>query len=114
MAVAALFNIPGNDTERTEWAFAHMAHHRDIIRVIKQLGGPTLPEYILDPLDPRPGKGNDWQRWHQTMHQQVDAILGLQGYNLLGLDWSSPQRLAGWIQLNGVAHRAYGDRLGLG
>lgn len=95
-----------------EWSFAHMAHHRDIIRTIYELGSIALPEYALDPINIS-DVGN-WERLHQTMHEQMDSLLGIAGYNLLGLNWQDENNLAAWITLNAVEHRTAGDILGLG
>lgn len=115
MTVAALFNVPTTPDQLANWAFAHMSHHRDIIRVIYERTGVALPEYALDPVSPAVGGASfDWERLHQSMHAQMDTLLGIAGYNLLGVDWKNENRLAAWIQLNASEHRQAGDLLGLG
>lgn len=115
MPVAAIFNVPKTEAEVNDWAFAHMAHHRDIIRVIYERVGIALPEYALDPIAPNSGGDSfDWERLHQTMHTQMDALLGIAPLNLLGLDWRNENRLSAWIQLNAQEHRQAGDILRLG
>jgi hypothetical protein len=115
MAVAALFNVPTTQDQIDNWAFAHMSHHRDIIRVIYERTGVALPEYALDPIIPNKGGATfDWERLHQTMHAQMDAILGIAPFNLLGVDWANENRLAAWVLLNASEHRQAGDILGLG
>lgn len=112
MSLAGIFNVPKTDIELAEWSFVHMANHRDIIRVIYQLAVVALPEYVLDPFDP-----NDtgvWQRQHQQMHQQMNAVLGTSGFNLLGLDWHNENGTAAWITLNATEHRAACNILKLG
>lgn len=112
MSIAGLFNVPRTPEELNQWSFAHAANHRDIIRVIYELAAIALPEYLLDPLDPtNPGV---WERQHQTMHQEMNALLGLEGFDLLGIDWDDQNKLAAWIQLNAVEHRAASDFLRLG
>lgn len=115
MAVAALFNVPTSQDQLDNWAFAHMSHHRDIIRVIYERTGVALPEFALDPIAPGGGGTSfDWERLHQTMHAQMDTVLGIAPFNLLGVNWQDENKLAGWIQLNGSEHRQAGDLLGLG
>jgi len=112
MSIAALFNVPRSETELSQWAFSHMANHRDIIRVVYELVAVALPEYLLDPINM-----NDvgtWERQHQTMHQQMNTLLGLEGFDLLGIDWNDQNKLAAWIQLNAVEHRQASDLLRLG
>lgn len=111
-AIAALYNVPSNEPELNSWAFAHMAHHRDINRAIYQLTGLSLIENILDPLDPR--DIGVWLYQHQVMHQQFEPILGIAGYDLLDVDWQNPQELAGWILLNATTHQQAADELGIG
>lgn len=112
MSIAALFNVPRTDTELQQWAFAHMANHRDIIRVLYQVLGVALPEYALDPVDPF--NTGDWERLHQTMHQQMNFLLDTQGFDLLGVDWKDENKLSAWIALNAVEHRTASDILRLG
>lgn len=100
--VAALFNVPGTDEERAIWSFAHMAHHRDILRVIYQVTGIALPEYCLDPVDI-----NDTSVWadqHQQMHSQMDLILDISQNNLDDWDWKNKATLGGVVFLNASEH----------
>lgn len=102
-ALASLYNVPSNDQERAQWAFAHMAHHRDISRKIYELLALALPEFILDPIDP--DNIGTWEYQHQQMHNDQNTILSIAGFDLTGLDWKNPNELAGWVYLNGIEHR---------
>ena len=93
MALANLYNVPTTPEQLNNWAFAHMSHHRDIIRVVYQVLALALPEYALDPVVPSSGGAP---------------------YNLLGLDWNNENKLSAWIQLNADEHRRAGNILGLG
>ena len=112
MSIAGIFNVPTDDNELREWAFSHMANHRDIIRVIYNVLAIALPEYSLDPIDP--DSTGVWQRQHQAMHQDMNSLLGTSGFNLLGLDWHDQNRLAAWVQLNALEHRQASDILRIG
>lgn len=100
--LADLYNVPSTDEERAAWSFAHMAHHRDINTRIYVLTKIALPEYIIDPLDPR--DTGSWEYLHQTMHDNQNQVLGIQGQDLTGIDWKNPELLGGWIFLNGNEH----------
>jgi hypothetical protein len=101
-AIASLSNVPLTDEERAQWAFAHMAHHRDINRVIYQLVKVSLPEYALDPINPDdPG---DWEYQHQIMHDNENLLLGIKGSDLSQVDWKNQNLLAGWIFLHNSEH----------
>ena len=93
--VAGLLNVPGTDEERAIWLSTHMAHHRDINRVIYQITKFSLSEYVLDPLNiDNPGS---WADQHQQMHTEMDTVLGIQGLNLLEVDWKDRGKLSSWI-----------------
>jgi len=100
--LANLANVLGNDIERAEWSFSHMAHHRDINARIYLLLKIALPEYILDPIDPN--DTGQWEDQHQIMHDTQNQILGIQGQDLTGIDWKNANLMAAWIQLNFVEH----------
>lgn len=112
MSLAAIFNVPRTEQELQEWSFAHMANHRDILRLIYEVLGIALPEYMLDPIDP--DETGTWQRQHQEMHRDMNSLLDTSGFNLLGLDWHNQNRLAAWIQLNAIEHRQVSNLLRLG
>jgi predicted acylesterase/phospholipase RssA len=112
VSVAAIFNVPSTDDELSEWAFSHMANHRDIIRVIYNVLGVALPEYALDPVNP--DNTGVWERQHQEMHRDMNSLLGTSGFNLLGLDWRDQNRLSAWIVLNATEHRQVSDLLRIG
>lgn len=112
MSLAGIFNVPHDENSLNEWAFAHMANHRDIVRVLYQVLAVALPEYSLDPIDPH--NTGVWEREHQEMHNQMNALMGTSGFDLLGLDWTDENKLAAWIQLNSIEHRQACDILRLG
>lgn len=110
--IADLYNVPGTDEERAQWAFAHMAHHRDINRVIYQLVKVSLPEYSLDPINVN--DTGTWEDQHQIMHANHNALLGIQGQDLTGVNWKDPELLEGWIFLNRNEHYQAAAILGIG
>lgn len=110
--LADLYNVPGSDAERAQWTFAHMAHHRDINRRIYELAQVALPEYSLAPADPN--DTGQWEYQHQVMHDNQNALLGIQGQDLTGIDWKNQNLLAGWIFLNASEHFQASDILEIG
>lgn len=112
MAIAALFNVPVDDTTLAQWSFAHMTHHRDILLAIYNNFKVALPEYALDPFDPT--QRSNWEHLHQQMHDQMNAVCGVDGNNLLAIDWTDENNRAGWILLNASEHRQVGDFLSIG
>ncbi len=111
-AVADLYNVPSSDAERAQWAFAHMAHHRDINRRIYELVKVSLPDYILDPINV--DDTGDWEYQHQVMHDNQNALLGINGYDLSEVQWKDQAILAGWVFLNSYEHQRAADILEIG
>jgi hypothetical protein len=109
--IANLLNIPASDEGRAQWAFSHMAHHRDVNRVIFQRFGVQLPEYTLGQINPRnPGT---WIDQHQIMHNNMNAVLNIAGADLTDVEWQNQVELAAFIQLNFIEHLKANDLLGL-
>lgn len=115
MAIAAIQNIPGTPEELAQWAFAHQAHHVDINFAIYRLSNIALPQYILDPFDPNnQDQMGSWSYLHQLMHQNQNFLLGIAGNNLVDVDWTKAEELAGWVQLNFIEHLEASNILGVG
>lgn len=110
--LADLANVPSTDEERAQWSFAHMAHHRDIAARIYTLVKVALPEYILDPVNP--ADTGEWEYQHQIMHDNQNALLGIDGQDLTGIDWKNQNELAAWIFLNMSEHFQASDILEIG
>jgi hypothetical protein len=110
--LADLYNVPVTDDERAIWAFAHMAHHRDINRRIYELVKVSLVEYPLDPIDVN--NTGDWEYQHQIMHDSQNQLLGIQGNDLTGVQWKDMTLLEGWIFLNRFEHYRASSILGIG
>lgn len=111
MGVADIYNVPETPEARSEWAFSHMAHHRDCIRRVAEGGGPNLQEYPLDPID-----FNDPGIFiynHQQMHNDLNTVLGVFGNDLTDVDFSKAPELSAWIQLNASEHYQYNSKLGV-
>lgn len=100
--LANLYNVPGSDQERAVWAFAHMAHHRDINAKIYLLIKVALPEYSLDPININ--DTGTWEYQHQLMHDAQNRLLGIQGQDLTGVNWKDQRLLNAWIFLNSSEH----------
>ncbi len=115
MSLAGLYNIPVTQDQLAQWSFVNAAAHADVIRLVFQITGQQLDSFVLDPFDPQdPSTMELWLYQHQTMHQQMDAILGIQGYDLLDVDFTNQGLLAGWIASHANEHVQAGQILGLG
>lgn len=102
-SVAAIYNVPRDDQSLLEWSFNHMAHHRDINRVIFQRLNIFLPEFSLDPFNPDEIQGV-WAQQHQIMHTNQNAVLSISGNDLLDVNWRDEGEREAWIGLNALEH----------
>ena len=121
MPLSEIVQMPVTADEVKRWSFAHMANHRDIIRRIYETTTPVPPAttpppislnpYPLDPFDP--DNLDQWLYQHSVMHVEMDAVLGIAGYNLLDLDWRDPDQLREWISFNSDEHVQASRLLGI-
>jgi NAD dependent epimerase/dehydratase family enzyme len=112
MSLAGLYNVPQTPDQLAEWSFINAAAHADINRVIFQRTGQVLTSFVLDPIN-MPDLQN-WLANHQIMHQQMDAVLGIAGYDLFDVDWTDRGQFAAWIQDHAAEHLQAGQILNLG
>jgi len=111
MSLASIANVPNDPATFAEWSFSHMAHHRDINRVILQQTRIALPEFSLDPFNV-----NDtgvWAYQHQQMHNDFNSVLGIAGNDLVDINFTDPGEFAEWIFLNFTEHYKAGNQLGV-
>ncbi len=112
MTVATLFQRPETADEFSTWSFTHQAMHRDIARVIFEVSGIRLDEFVLDPFDPKDEAS--WATTHQIMHEQMNRVLGISGFPLNAVDWSNSDQLETWLRVHGNEHFQAGQILNIG
>ena len=110
--VAGIFNVPSTQDELNTWSATHATHHLLIIETIYRLTGTQLLEYVIDPIDPNDSEG--WLLQHQYMHNQMDAVLGISGYDLLNVNLRDQNEFAGWVWLNAQEHYQAANILEIG
>jgi len=93
------------------FAFANQDHHRLINIAIFNQFNQTLAEYVLDPLPAR--DFDEWLDLHQRMHSAQNAVLNIQGYNLVEVDWKDPQQLEEWTAMHYQEHQTAANILGI-
>jgi len=102
MGLPYLYAVPETQDDWRKWSFNHAANHYDIVNAIQEQKNVQVEQFILDPMDPT--NLGIWFYWHQTMHDQANAVLGTSGYNFLSLDWTNPDQFQEWLRLNGDNH----------
>ena len=111
MSLPPLYALPTDPASWQSWSFNHAAIHYTLVFAAQQQKNQSLLQFQLDPVDP-----NDLGLWlynHQTMHNQLNLLLGTTGYNLLELDWQDPDQLQQWMQWNGNEHLIFSQKLGV-
>lgn len=112
MSLAGLFNVPQTPDQLAQWSFINAAAHVDINRVIFQRTGTVIASFVLDPINS--DELENWLANHQIMHQQMDAALGIAGYDLFDVDWTDRGQFAAWVQAHANEHMQAGQILNLG
>ena len=50
---------------------------------------------------------------HQEMHDAIDALYGVPGYDLIDVNWQDQDQRAGWVWLNAQLHFAEAQATGV-
>jgi hypothetical protein len=111
MPLAALYNVPNSPESLSQWSFANADHHRNILTAIYDTYGTTLPEYVLDPINP--STMSLWLQQHGTMHLNQNEILGIASNELFEVDWNDPEELGTWLELHASEHLRAAQILGV-
>lgn len=114
MPLAQIQTVPETRDEIAAWSFANAASHIDIIRRVQETKGVNLTSYYLDNFDPETLDSTNWLYLHAVMHQQMDAVLKIQPFNLSSLDWQSPGSVASWFNQHVAEHQQASSLLGIG
>ena len=101
MPLAILYNVPLTTDQQATFDFSHADHHRRMIAAAYERFHVTLPEFVLDPFNPQRSNAG---LLHQEMHDAIDALYGVGGYDLVDVDWRDQEQRAGWIWLNAQLH----------
>ena len=72
----------------------------------------ALTQFQLSPIDPT--AMGMWAYNHAIMHNQINAVLGTIGFNLLEVDFEDPDQLAEWMNQNASEHQQICTALGIG
>lgn len=108
---AVLFEVPHTETEWSRWSWNHRDSHLRIIQSIAAQGGPSLTQYILDPISL-----DNFQQFLELnglAHLQMNGAVGTQGAELDDLNPRDNSQLVAWIFEHAEEHRMVEDRLGL-
>jgi hypothetical protein len=99
-----LYNTPYDDGSLLEWSSIHQKDHFVIASEIqRKMSGTTV---ILLPIDPIPLQLDilSWSMFHQTMHNEMDNVVGVAGFDLTSVNFTQREQLEIWINLHAWEH----------
>ena len=110
MSLLQISTAPRTPAEWLEWSFSHQANHQDTARVVFKTKGVRVNVPPLDPIE----QTTSWLYNHQQLHADVNKALGIQGQNLLLVDWSDEESVLDWVLANFDDHQRQCTVLNLG
>jgi hypothetical protein len=87
-----------------EWAFAHYQHHLAIASAIRDKHNIRLDVTNIWPMNPR--NIQVWLEAHQFIHNEMNAVLHVQGNDLSAINWDDDKQRQGFFFLNFQEHRS--------
>lgn len=104
-----LLNVPKDPSEWSQFSLSHRTSHDLIRQRIKQKFGVGLTDYEVDPMNPEDFTG--FLQNNAQLHDDMNAVLGLQSSNLQDAQLDDPARLRAWINLHYQEHYDAESRL---
>jgi hypothetical protein len=113
MSIATLLNIPNfqQPASLSEFSFNNQAEHQKIVQSIYNKRQILLTLYPLDPIPLSDWRG--WFRLHQQAHDDLEAVLGIESFDLSGFDFNNRDEVEAWIRLHFDTHQSAAAVLGL-
>jgi hypothetical protein len=100
--LAAVINPNPEDTDFSAWVWNHYQDHLEIIQGIEKEGGGNLELLEIDQLNIQDVQS--WLERHQQMHNDMNAVLRLQGNDLTAVDLRDAGQRQAWMWLNFREH----------
>lgn len=106
-----LLSIPPTDTGMNEFLYHNAQDHREIRTAIQTRFNINLPIYQLESIDTKDPSG--WLERHASAHNDMNAVLGIAGTDLLDVDFNEPDQVKSWVYLHFQEHQAARTVLGI-
>lgn len=94
------------------WFFAHAQDHQEIVDAIRKATGLRLTVYPINYFNK--ANSETWKAWHQQMHNDMAAVLGISVSELEDVDLDDAESARDWFYLNFRDHEAAHQELGIG
>ncbi|MDE2020516.1 MAG: hypothetical protein KGJ13_09295 [Patescibacteria group bacterium] len=110
--IANLFNVPSTEEDWNEYSFSLQSTLRDINRRIYETQKIAVPEFILDPIN----LAEPYVQLYnlQNWMNDLNAILGIAGFDYIDVDFSQQGDLASWTWLLAKNIRQAANQVGIG
>ena len=109
---ARLLDPPRDDLEWQRWGFDHQASHDAIRAAIQAIGGPALAPQVVYPI--ALGSMRVFLAANQTLHIQMNAVLGQQSSDLEDVDLRDDKQREAWVNVHYAEHFNAEQALGIG
>ena len=96
--LASLLNVPQSEADWSRWSYNNYDCLNQIRDAIATQKGVALNAYQVEPID-----FDDLETWldnNQQAHNDFNATLGLNGSDLLHVDFKDPNQLQSWVYLS--------------
>lgn len=106
-----IINVPKNDQEWEIWTFAHKDSHDKIRKAIQTKTGINLSNFIIYPIDKN--HIQDFLQNNQSLHVDMDGILGIQSSDLQDVDFKKENEKIAWFYSHYLEHQSAELALGI-
>lgn len=112
MTLVMLRKVPRDDQQWEKFHFNHYLDHRIILGVLASKYNTT---FFMPPIWPVPGNNFDAKiaEFHQTLHDQMNAVSGINTSDMLDVDLSTFQGATSFIEPNYRDHFAFHQYVGV-
>ena len=93
--LCACLNVPETDADWQNFAWNSKDQIDQIRQAVSTKYGVALQEYVLYPFTPT----NAWLQNNSSAHTDFCSVLGLEGHNLIDLNFQNSDDVASWINL---------------
>lgn len=112
MTLVAIRKVPKTPKEWEVFHFQHYIDHKIILGVVAQKTGTTL---LMPPIWPVPGNNFDAKiaEFHQILHQQMNALSGVNSSDLLQVNLSTKEGADNFVEPNYHEHFGFHQLVGV-
>lgn len=109
MSLPQIEDVPQTPEDKAWFDFNHQDLHRRLIDYLQPISPDTLDAWVLDPFEVDQATAI-YQ--HQTMHNELDSLLGTPNYDMTVLNWQDPDSRGNWVNNNYQSHLNYSQIVG--